>query len=196
MPTHSEIFDSIYRENFWKTGSGPGSREEVTRAYRDWLQDFLSVNRIASVVDLGCGDWQVARHMDWVGIDYVGVDASALALQETQKFARPGVRFLHADGVTEPLPPADLLIVKDVLQHWSNADILAFAPQLAKFRFALITNGFSPPRAARMNMDIEAGDCRAIDPALPPFRLPGCFVFRFQADELKRVFLWTNPGRG
>jgi hypothetical protein len=36
---------------------------------------------------------------------------------------------LHANAVTELLPTADLLIVKDVLRHWSNADILAFLPQ-------------------------------------------------------------------
>jgi SAM-dependent methyltransferase len=194
MPTHGEIFDTIYREDIWEGGSGPGSREDVTRAYRAFLQNFMRINRVASVVDLGCGDWQTARHMDWTGIDYVGVDTSALVLKSTQQFARPGVGFLHANAVVHSLPPADLLIAKDVLQHWPNADILAFLPQLAKYRFALVTNGFAPAAVARLNADIKTGDCRALNPGRPPFNLPGCFVFGFQADEPKWVFLWLRDG--
>jgi SAM-dependent methyltransferase len=190
--THGEIFDTIYREDRWQGGSGPGSREEVTRAYRTFLQNFMRTNLIASVVDLGCGDWQIARHMDWAGVNYIGVDASAVVLQTTQKFARDGVSFIHANAVTHPLPSADLLIVKDVLQHWPNSDIVAFLPQLAKYRFALITNGFAASRVAKLNADIKVGNCRAVNLALAPFNLPGCFVFGFQADEPKWVFLWMR----
>jgi len=192
MLTHDEIFDSIYRDNRWQGGSGPGSREEVTRAYRTFLQDFMRANNIGSVVDLGCGDWQIARHMDWSGINYIGVDTSRVVLEATQRFARDGVSFFHANAVTEPLPSADLLIVKDVIQHWPNADILAFLPQLANYRFALITNGFAAPLVARLNADIKVGNCRAVNLALAPFNLPGSFVFGFQADEPKWVFLWTR----
>jgi SAM-dependent methyltransferase len=192
MPTHSEVFDAIYRDNLWKGGSGTGSREELTRHYRAFLQNFMHVNRVASVVDLGCGDWQIARHIDWTGINYIGVDTSAVVLQSTQNFARDGVSFLHADAVIHPLPPADLLIVKDVLQHWPNADILAFLPQLAKYRIALITNGFPQSRIAMLNVDIKVGGSRPINLAMAPFNMPGCFVFGFQADEPKWVFLWMQ----
>jgi SAM-dependent methyltransferase len=195
MSTHGEVFDNIYRKDLWHGGSGRGSREEVTRDYRAFLQLFMRVNNITSVVDLGCGDWQIARHMDWTGIDYLGVDTSMVVLESTQKFARDGVSFRHANAVIDPLPPADLLIVKDVLQHWSNADILAFLPQLAKFRFALITNGFAPSMLARLNKDINAGFCRAVHLARPPFNLPGCFVHGFQADDPKLVFLWMQPAQ-
>ena len=82
--------------------------------------------------------------MDWTGIDYLGVDVSKVALENTRGFARPGVAFRQLNAVTEPLPPADLLVAKDVLQHWSNADILALLPKLSSFRYALITNGFLP----------------------------------------------------
>ncbi len=193
MPTHSEVFDTIYRNDLWQGGSGPGSREEVTRGYRGYLKLFMQVNHIASVVDLGCGDWQIARHMDWTGIDYVGVDTSRVVLESTQKFTRDGVSFLHANAVIDRLPPADLLIAKDVLQHWPNADILAFLPQLAKFRFALITNGCAPSMHAKLNEDINVGFCRAINLAQPPFNLPGCCVYGFKADEPKLVFLWMQP---
>jgi hypothetical protein len=79
-----------------------------------------------------------------------------------------------------------------VLQHWPNADILAFLPQLAKFRFALITNGFAPSMLTKLNKDIDVGFCRAVHPAKQPFNLPGCFVYGFQADDPKLVFLWMR----
>jgi SAM-dependent methyltransferase len=141
MPSHAEIFDDIYRSDAWSGGSGMGSREELTRDYRTFLQYFLNDNHIKSVVDLGCGDWQFSRHMDWTGIDYTGLDVSTLALERAQAFARPGIRFAQVNAVTDPLPAAEILIVKDVLQHWSNADIQAFLPQLRNYRGALITNG-------------------------------------------------------
>ncbi len=79
-----------------------------------------------------------------------------------------------------------------MLQHWPNADIQAFLPQLVKYRFALITNGFAPSMTARLNADIHVGGCRAVGLGRAPFNLPGCFVFGFQADEPKWGFLWMR----
>jgi SAM-dependent methyltransferase len=81
MPTHGEIFDFIYRNDVWKGGSGASSHEEATREYREFLTQFMQAAKITSVVDLGCGDWQFSRYIDWSGIDYTGVDASAVVLK-------------------------------------------------------------------------------------------------------------------
>lgn len=196
MSNHGEIFDFIYRNNVWLGGSGTGSREDVTRDYREFLTQFMQAAKITSVVDLGCGDWQFSRHIDWGGIDYTGVDASAVVLENTSTFARDGVRFLHANGMTDALPAADLLIVKDVLQHWSNADILAFLPQLQNYKGALITNGFPPGGESSVNSEMRTGaNYRPVDLLRAPFNLPGRYVFDFLADEPKKVFLWRRPTR-
>lgn len=193
MPSHLDIFDNIYRNDLWRGGSGSGSREEMTRDYRAFLQKFLSDNRIASVVDLGCGDWQFSRHMDWMGIDYTGVDVSSVVLEATRNYSRDGVRFLHANAVTDALPAADLLIVKDVFQHWSNADILAFLPQLQNYRTALITNGFPEQAMTLVNRDMPAGfQYWPIDLTRPPFSLAGQWVFSFRAGDPKLVFQWSR----
>ena len=88
MSTHGEIFDFTYRNDVWLGGSGTGSREDVTRDYREFLSQFMRAAKIGSIVDLGCGDWQFSRHIDWSGIDYTGIDASAVVLENTGKFAR------------------------------------------------------------------------------------------------------------
>lgn len=108
---HAQIFDDIYRNNLCKVGSGPGSTEQNTRQYRWFLHNFFRSNHIKSVLDIGCGDWQLSRHIDWTGIDYLGVDVSAV-VPDTKKFTRPGISFKELNAVTDQLPPADVLVAR------------------------------------------------------------------------------------
>jgi hypothetical protein len=114
-------------------------------------------------------------------------------LANTNAFTRPGIAFRQMNGVTDQLPDADLLIAKDVLQHWSNADVSNFLPKLKSFRMALITNGFDPSRMNLVNHDIESGGWRPVDLSKAPFNLDGSYVYWFNGDEIKYVFLWINP---
>jgi len=52
-----ERFENIYAQNLWGSGSGEGSLPISTKGYARFLQIFLRINRVASTVDLGCGDW-------------------------------------------------------------------------------------------------------------------------------------------
>jgi SAM-dependent methyltransferase len=192
---HAKVFDYIYETNLWKAGSGIGSLEQNTRHYRWYLQNFLKINRIKSVLDVGCGDWQFSQYIDWSGVDYLGIDVSAVVLANTKKLGRPGVAFKELNAVNDPLPPADLLIAKDVLQHWSNSNILDFIPKLKSYRMALITNGFHPSGIANINCDIQPGNWRPVDLKLSPFNLAGSYVYWFTAAEPKFVFLWCNQAR-
>jgi hypothetical protein len=118
-----------------------------------------------------------------------------VVLETAKQFTRPGVKFLNANAVSDELPGADLLIAKDVLQHWSNDDILAFLPRLKNYRVALIINGFPDALMGRLNQDIATGAYhRPVDLSQPPFNLPGWFVFGFQTEESKFVYLWTRAG--
>jgi SAM-dependent methyltransferase len=194
--SHAEVFDHIYTNNLWKFGSGSGSTEANTRHYRWFLDSFLKTNHIKSVVDLGCGDWQFSQLMNWTGVDYLGVDVSSVVLANTKTFARPGIEFRELDAVTDELPPADLLIAKDVLQHWSNAEIISFLPKLKTYRMSLITNGFHPQGMTQLNHDIPPGNWRPVDLLIPPFNLSGSYVFWYDGGEPKYVFLWSNAARG
>lgn len=190
---HRQTFDRIYAKDLWNGGSGTGSTEETTRQYRAYLQQFLAANRIKSVIDVGCGDWQFSQYIDWSGVDYLGIDVSSVVLANTKKFTRPGVAFQEMDVTRNPLPSADLLVAKDVLQHWGNDDIIAFLPKLKSCRAALITNGFTEAAMAKLNRDIRTGNWRPIDLQQAPFNWPGSYVFWFIADAPKNVFLWQNP---
>jgi SAM-dependent methyltransferase len=189
---HARVFNKHYRKDAWiGGGSGSGSTPEFTISYREFLADFLKKRSIRSVVDLGCGDWQFSRLIDWSGINYTGIDVSTIARKNIKMFAKPGIRFIEMNGASPDLPTADLLIMKDVIQHWSNEDIEKFLPNLPKFKYALITNG-SHKGSGETNLPSRAGGCRPVDLTAAPFALRGEYVFEFQADEPKITFLWRK----
>ncbi len=189
---HARIFNRHYRNDDWVGGgSGTGSTPEATATYREFLISFLETRGIRRVVDLGCGDWQFSRLIDWSGIDYTGIDVSGVVLENTKRFAASNIKFFEMNGTSPRLPGADLLIMKDVIQHWSNDDITKFLPNLARFKYALITNG-SHKGADETNSPSKTGGCRPVDLTLPPFSLEGEYVLDFQADEQKITFLWQQ----
>ena len=199
--SNADVFNSIYKNNAWGNGSGPGSRADKTIQYQEFLKNFFLMNNVSSVVDLGCGDWQFSRYIDWTGIDYLGLDVSSVVLEITKEFSVPGIRFQELDGSCNNLPPADVLLIKDVLQHLSNKDISNIISKLNNFKYALITNGFQANQKTHLinnaNKDINSGSgARTVDLLREPFNLKGCYVFLFPSakpeENDKRVFLWSR----
>jgi SAM-dependent methyltransferase len=191
----SNRFQEIYERNEWSYGSGEGSLEVQTQGYRAFLKDFMSQKRIRSVVDMGCGDWQFSKLIDWSGIDYHGFDVAAVVISDNIKqFASDNVSFSHYSGNADELPAADLLIVKDVLMHLPNQVVSDFLPNLNKYKYALITNCTNPIDGALVNKDIETGDFRYLDLRRPPFDLKAELVYTFDKVEtdwkskLRRIY--------
>src|SRR5262245_52014706 len=123
------VFSEIYERRVWGRGSGEGSLPEHTSGYRTFLERFLREQQVRSVVDYGCGDWQFSRLIDWSGIDYLGLDlVDTLIEHHRAAYGARNVRFEALDGVPAELPDADLIILKDVLQHWSHRTIESFMP--------------------------------------------------------------------
>jgi 2-polyprenyl-3-methyl-5-hydroxy-6-metoxy-1,4-benzoquinol methylase len=145
-----------------------------------FLTEFLKDNRITSVVDAGCGDWEFSQSIDWTGIDYKGYDiVDAVIAANTKKYAKPNVHFSAANIVEAELPPADLLISKHVLQHLSNRDVTKFLTQLPKYKHVLLINGVDRMTMSAANTDIAAGDYRELDVTRPPFNIAGVKVLSY-----------------
>ncbi len=172
-------FDHIYSRNTWGFGSGHGSLPKVTKPYRDFVQSFMRENGITSVVDFGCGDWQISRLMDWSGVEYLGLDVVQSVIDNNRaKYGSKNINFRSSPDQFTDVPSADLLLVKDVLQHLPSDAVHRFMAQVVKrFRFALITNCFEP--ASQRNGDIQAGDFRPLDLRAAPFAYPATAVFAF-----------------
>ncbi len=183
------IFERIYANNDWAHGSGEGSLPTHTRPYVAFLQKFLRRHSISSVVDFGCGDWQFSRFVDWSRTTYLGYDVVGSVISANRsRYQTSQISFHEVGAPPFDLPAADLLIIKDVLQHWSDRAILDFLPVLANFRFALITNCVNPFGVTE-NLPIADGGFRYLDVRLNPFHLDAREVFSFS----NRRTLWDVP---
>lgn len=169
--SHS-AFKEVYQDGRWGFGSGHGSLPRTTKPYRLFLQEFLETNRVRSVLDYGCGDWQFSRLIDWRGAVYYGVDVVPTVVDRNRGlYGRPGIEFLLSPKDPSHLPDADLLICKDVLQHLPNADVQTFLDEVApRFPMSLIINDAAGPgNAHELNMEISAGEWRPVDIRVAPF---------------------------
>jgi len=122
-------------------------------------------------LDFGCGAWQFSRFVRWGEVDHTGVDiVGPVIAANRERYGRPGVRFQLYSGDPFDLPPADLLIAKDVLQHWPNRDVSGFLSVIGRYPYALITNCVNPA-GVTSNDDIPAGGSRFASTPRSPSRL-------------------------
>lgn len=184
-------FTKVYKEGTWGKNekgegtSGSGARPENSLEYIAFLQRFLKLNKIQSVIDIGCGDWGVSRCIDFRGIRYTGFDVVKSVIEKNKiAFLSPTVSFVCADITKVELPSADLLVCKDVMQHLTNDDVFAILKQLPKFKHCLITNDVFYLTLTSDNTDIRRGDYRNIDLTKPPFNVNGQKVLTYQSGPI------------
>jgi SAM-dependent methyltransferase len=204
-PSSQEVFSKIYETKYWGSlngegYSGSGSLCEQTVEYRQFLQQFLAQHKIVSVVDVGCGDWTFSQAIDWSGIDYHGFDVVESVIEKNKlRFGSPSIHFAVADGSESDLiPPADLLLCKDVLQHLPFQDIEKFLKNIDKYKYCLITNDVDPNERVIQNRDVPRGDHRYLDLTQPPFSIDAEVVLTYRpcptlVQSAKQVLLIKSP---
>ena len=174
LKSNSEIFSAIYANNAWgkstdaseKFFSGPGSRDEkIIAPYINTLLQVLTNNGIRNIVDLGCGDFWIMRHVlgalsqNNYNFFYTGIDVvEDLINHNAATFKHPNIRFVCRDVTVddEPLPDGELLIIRQVLQHLSNADIKKILDKAGKFKFLFITEHIYDAPDAVYNVDKQS----------------------------------------
>lgn len=191
------IFDDIYLHDRWNGGSGPGSFEENTRSYRSVLQKLFDRGDINTILDVGCGDWQIMRHMSLPNSKrYAGYDVSELVISSNiAAYASECVEFNLYDGEFDSLPTADLCVIKDVLQHLSQERVESFIANMRKYKYVIITNcTFSndPAHQRNLNRQILDGGWRPLDLTLAPFSLKLRTLLEYEGGGNKTVHLWEN----
>jgi len=200
MADAEDIYNRIYADDHWQGGSGPGSTADASAEYRRIVQRLLVSPEIRRVLDVGCGDWQVGSLLDWSGVDYTGVDVASTVIGANQeRYGSSNVHFRSADARTGALPPADLLLIKDVLQHWPTADVQRFLTEtVPRYRYALITNDIASTHfTGELNQDIEMGAWRTLDLEAPPFGVSARahWDFDIRGEWTKRVLLVSSGRR-
>lgn len=166
-----QAFTFIYQNNLWEYGSGIGSLAETTLEYRYFLENFIAQNAVGTIVDFGCGDWSFSRYIYWRDAEYTGYDTVNTVIQKNNElFASDRIKFFLAPAHFSDIKSAELLIVKDVLQHWPLDVIKEFLTAVrGKFKYALITNSQYP--SEDINKDIRIGQFRPVNLLIAPFNL-------------------------
>lgn len=109
-----------------------------------------------------------------------------------EQFGDSKRNFIHG-SLTEPLPPADMLVINNVLQHLTNDRILKFivtnilpANETTKclFKYALITNDQCAPSEAGA---IHTGGYGAVDLSKDPFQLPVVTFYKYNLTDYCKV---------
>lgn len=156
MTTHENIFTSLYNNCTWgdnedlqyKGSSGYGSTlTTLSGTFIPFINNFILLNNIKTVVDLGCGDFVCGEilYKDIPNLTYTGYDVYKNVINAlSQKYKNTNYSFEYLDIFQnrENIKDSELYIIKDVFHHWSNKEIEEFLSFLVtkKFKYILISN--------------------------------------------------------
>ena len=163
------MFDTIYKYNLWLFGSGSGSLKINNYYYLDFLKKLLKEKNIKSVCDLGCGDWQTLKHINWDNTRYLGIDCVQKVIDNNIKcYEKQNVKFMCKNILEYAIPESEVYIIKDVLQHLSikHIHILLNTLKTKKFKYIIIIGDVCN---INCNIDIKDGLYRPLDLNKPPF---------------------------
>jgi SAM-dependent methyltransferase len=183
-----EVFTEIYAKNKWGGSegefcSGSGTSDHVAAdRYVQVLAKVLADQPGGKlrIVDLGCGDFRIGKRIAPLVDHYTGIDVvRSLVNYNRSTFGSEKVYFDCLDIITDPLPRADLCLVRQVLQHLSNTQILSVLRKLRNYPFVIITEHYPAddplvvPNIDKVHgADIRVYDNSAVYLSEPPFNIP------------------------
>lgn len=193
MSKLKENFTRVYTENIWGkqdeshmskrknkkfySGGGTDPDNDKNNTYINLIQSYINRPDISTVVEIGCGDWEVSSRIDWSGVDYTGYDlVESLIDYNTEHFGSGNIKFICDDTIiSNNATKADLIIVKDVFQHLPPSFCKDFIKSIPmNFKYNIITNDYSN------NNEIEIGGYCGNDFSQEPFNMKYRLVIQWQ----------------
>jgi hypothetical protein len=185
--------------------SGAGSRGACADTYVSCITHLLhsrsrAADRPLRVVDLGCGDFSIGRRL-LAGAEnttYIGCDIVPELVQAHSANVRdPRASFRRVDIVADPLPDGDVCLVREVLQHLSNADVSRVLEKLGKYKEVYVTEARpaileGPPNPDKpsgpgVRWDWRTGRGRGIELDQPPFDMRVQEICRGRHNDVEEV---------
>ena len=174
--------EQIYEMHLWgknnsKFYSGIGSHDpKIVDPYIRIVSSFLnSFNPPIIVCDLGCGDFNVGKKLVKFSKKYIAVDiASNLINHNKEIFKNEKLEFQCLDIAKDDLPNGDCALIRQVLQHLSNAEVLNITNKLKTYKYVIITEHvpdqvFIPNKEIISGQGIRLKKQSGINLLAPPF---------------------------
>lgn len=194
MINTKDVFTKIYTNNEWggEVGtfcSGSGSQTVVAQKYCEMVKEFVNQHEVKTILDLGCGDFNVGKNCQIQGVKYIGIDIVHLLIDRNiNEFGSNNIEFRCLNIIEDELPEADLVLVRQVLQHLSNDQILKILKKLKMYPFVLVSEHY-PAEGCHIVFNIDkphGSDTRLVDNSAvyldkPPFNVLGLVVLDINA---------------
>jgi tRNA G46 methylase TrmB len=177
----SSIFKNIYEKKEWgdatelgflqnqnKYFSGTGSYTNASINYVKFIIDYINKNNIKSIVDIGCGDFNIGKQLtnSLPNLNYIGIDIFQEIIDYNNlNYSNDKISFLFINTLIDQVPSADLLLVREVFQHLSNRSIKKIIDlQFPLFNNILITECHPPTNfITTYNLDKPDGPGYRVD---------------------------------
>jgi SAM-dependent methyltransferase len=147
------------------------------------------------VCDLGCGDFNVGKELVKYTKKYVAVDiVPALIAHNKEIYKDENLEFHCLDIASDDLPSGDCAIVRQVLQHLSNAEVQRIVKKLADFKHIVLTEhvpeeDFVPNKDIVTGQGVRLKKQSGLNLLAPPFK--------FKVKEEKQLLsVKFNKGKG
>ena len=204
-----EYFAGVYRDNRWKdpeSRSGPGSSLAATADLISGLPEVLNRLQVKTFLDLPCGDFNWMRHIPLpAALRYIGGDIVADIIERNRiEHAAPNREFQVLDIVSDPLPSADLIFVRDCFIHFSLELIQRALENIrrAHIPFIMMTHDTCDsryPPAGNIDLDRSTSgvsyEYRVLNFTISPFNMPPPILTLGdggQWDGHKTMAVWAN----
>jgi hypothetical protein len=174
----------IYENNLWGGDksvyySGLGSHHpKLVNPYLEALSSFLSAFETPLVVcDLGCGDFNIGKELVKYSKKYIAIDiVPDLIAHNKKEFEADNLEFQALDIAKDELPSGDCAILRQVLQHLSNAEIKSVVEKLYNFKYVILTEhlpegNFLPNKDIISGQGIRLKKQSGVNLLAPPFNL-------------------------
>ena len=179
-----DVMNQIYDMKLWGGKefdfySGEGSHStEIVQPYLDAVISFLNNhNNTLTVCDLGCGDFNIGKHLTKYTKKYIAVDIVENLIERNKtKFKEEHLEFKCLDIVRDELPEADCIILRQVLQHLSNNEIQKILRKLRAYKYIILTEhlptgDFEPNKDKIASQGIRLKQNSGVDLSEAPFNL-------------------------
>ena len=166
--TNENIFLKIYKNKVWNKksnldfDSGPGSHDLcLVEPYVRTLIDFFKENKDLTIVDIGCGDFNVGKQLFKYSKNYIAIDVVQELIDRNKIFFKANnLIFKKIDAVSQNIPNGKCVIIKEVFQHITNGEIMSILRKIQNFKYIIITES-EPLLKFKANIDKQKGpDCR------------------------------------
>ena len=196
-------FSYIYKNSYWQnkingSKSGSGSNDSSTKNITYALNKFIYEKKIKSILDIPCGDWNWMKKINLDNISYLGCDIVDEAISENNRnFSSNNIKFETKNIISDKLPDAELIIVRDLLVHLEDKDILNVINNIkrSRFNFLAITSYDHTLQNSKGTVD---DNWRPLNLTIEPFNLrepdlkldDSCDDT--EDEKIKKLFVWKN----